>query len=42
MRIAVTGGNGLVGSSIKAIAHQYPEFKFTSLQDGLKETYEWF
>ena len=20
----------------------YPDFKFTSLQDGLKETYKWF
>ena len=31
MRIAVTGGNGLVGSSIKAIAHQYPEHEFVFL-----------
>ena len=32
MRIAVTGGNGLVGSSIKAIAHQYPEHEFVFLK----------
>ena len=32
MRIAVTGGNGLVGSSIKAIVHQYPEHEFVFLK----------
>ncbi len=32
MRIAVTGGNGLVGSSIKAITHQYPEHEFVFLK----------
>jgi len=32
MRIAVTGGNALVGSSIKAIAHQYPEHEFVFLK----------
>ena len=31
MRIVVTGGNGLVGSSIKKIAHNYPEHEFVFL-----------
>ena len=31
MRIAVTGGNGLVGHSIKAIVDQYPQHEFVFL-----------
>ena len=31
MRIIVTGGNGLVGSSIKNIIQNYPEHKFVFL-----------
>ena len=37
MRIVVTGGNGLVGNSIKAIVYQYPQHEFIFLTRDMCE-----
>ena len=37
MRIVVTGGNGLVGCSIKAIVDQYPQYEFVFLTRDMCE-----